>query len=199
MNMKRLAAACLFAGALAGCMLPETIDAKIELDGYHYQANIKSRVVSTDALKVILNGQELTEHMEERLRAEEKGAAEQRGYKQFNYVRNGRYEAVVEVAGDLDKPDAAIGFPFTRSDTRNNNNFLTIERMTDGSVEVKTAKLSDKMKQDLPRLGFAPTGPIEIKVSGQVLVSNAAERSGNTHRWKFSSWNDYVYLKVAVP
>lgn len=199
MRAKTLAAVFLLATGLGGCLLPETIDARIELDGYHYRANIKSRVVSSDALKVIVNGQTLTEQMDERLRAEEKGASEQRGYKQFTYVKNGRYDAVVELTGDLAKPGAAVGFPFTRTDVVNNNNFLTIERKPDGTVEIRTPQIPAKAQQELAKAGFAPTGPIEVNVSGKVLESNAPEKAGNTHRWKFSSWNDYVYLKVAAP
>jgi len=199
MNIRTFAAVCLLAGGLAGCMLPETIDTRIELDGYRYQMDIRSRVVSSDALKVTVNGRELTEQMEDRLRAEEKGAAEQRGYKQFKYAGKGRYDAIVAVAGDLAKPEAAIGFPFTRSDTANSNNYLTIERQADGSVEVRTPQLSEKTKENLGKARFAPSGTIEVKFAGKVLESNATEKTATAHRWKISSWNDYVYLKVAVP
>jgi hypothetical protein len=182
-------------------MLPETIDASIDLDGYRYRMAVKARVVATEALRVLAKGGELTAAMETSLRAEEARALKEPGYTQFTYQGKGRYDAATEITGELTRPGASIGFPFTRAD-RKADNFLIIGRLPDGTIEVASATIPDGVKQSLTRAGITPSGTVEIKVTGRVLDSNATEppkSPGEPYRWKITSWNDFVFLKVAAP
>jgi hypothetical protein len=199
--LKKLVLACLLATLLSGCMLPETIDAKIELDGYHYRLAVKSRVIATEALKALTLGQELSPSMEASLRAEEARALKEPGYTRFTYLGQGRYDAVVELSGELTKPGASIGFPYTQPD-RKNGNFLIVERRMDGTVEVRSTKVTEHTKQDFAKANVTPSGSVQVTVAGKVLDSNATEKPsspGAPYRWKISSWDDAVFLKIAAP
>jgi hypothetical protein len=200
-TLKTLIVACLLAVSLAGCMLPETIDAKIELNGYHYRIAMKSRVVATEALRIAMRGQELTAKMEDRLRAKALRALQAPGYTRFDYVGRGCYDTAAELSGELAKPGASIGFPFTQPD-RKADNFLTVERLDDGTVEVKSLRIPEQTKRSLLKAGLTPSGTIEVKITGTVIENNATETpkaAGDPYRWTISSWNDVVLLRVASP
>jgi hypothetical protein len=199
LSRARNAAAAIAVGVLlTGCLVPETVDANIELEGYKYDMRVETRLADPRVVKAIVDGHVLTEQEEDRMRAEERKAARMSGFESFTYAGEGRFVLVVNLTGELDASGPAIGVPNTRARSQADN-FLSIRRMDDGTIEVSTPEISDRARADLDQLGIVPKGTVAVTVSGTVIETNASETPGffgGAYRWNISSWDDRVFLKV---
>ncbi|MEO9900418.1 MAG: hypothetical protein ABJF28_06440, partial [Nisaea sp.] len=112
---------------LTGCLVPETIDADVAINGYSYEMNVSSRLGYARALQVLADGKTLSEKDEAELRSEERKSEGMPGFQTFKYVGDGRYDLVIQLDGSLAENGTAIGIPNTKTKSRKNN-FLTIQR-----------------------------------------------------------------------
>ena len=199
LSLARNAAAAIAVGVLlTGCLVPETIDASIVLEGYEYDMRVETRLTDPRVVKVLADGHVLTEQEEDRMRAEEPKAARMPGFESFTYGGEGRFDLVVKLTGELDANGTAIGVPNTRARSQADN-FLSIRRVDDGTIEVSTPEIPDRAREDLDQLGIVPKGTVAVTVSGTVIETNADETPGffgGAYRWNISSWDDRVFLKV---
>ena len=132
------------------------------------------------------------------MRTEEGKAARMPGFESFTYAGEGRFDLVVKLTGELDANGSAIGVPNTRAKSQADN-FLSIRRVDDGTIEVSTPEIPDRAREDLDQLGIVPKGTVAVTVSGTVIETNADETPGffgGAYRWNISSWDDRVFLKV---
>ena len=198
-SLARNAAAAIAVGVLlTGCLVPETIDANIVLEGYEYDMRVETRLADPRVVKALAGGHLLTEQEEGRMRAEEVKAARMPGFESFTYAGEGRFDLVVNLTGELDASGSAIGIPNTRAKSQADN-FLSIRRMDDGTIEVSTPAIPDRARADLDQLAVVPSGTVTVSVSGTVIETNADETPGflgGAYRWNISSWDDRVFLKV---
>ena len=75
-SLARNAAAAIAIGVLlTGCLVPETIDANIVLEGYEYDMRVETRLAAPRVVKALADGHVFTEQEEDRMRAEEREAA----------------------------------------------------------------------------------------------------------------------------
>lgn len=199
LSLARNAAAAIAVGVLlTGCLVPETIDANIVLEGYEYDMRVETRLADPRVVKALAGGHLLTEQEEGRMRAEEVKAARMPGFESFTYAGEGRFDLVVNLTGELDASGSAIGIPNTRAKSQADN-FLSIRRMDDGTIEVSTPAIPDRARADLDQLAVVPSGTVTVSVSGTVIETNADETPGflgGAYRWNISSWDDRVFLKV---
>ena len=192
------AAAIAVALLLTGCLVPETIDANVVLEGYEYDMRVKTRLADPRVVNVLADGHVLTEQEEDRMRAEERKAARMPGFESFTYAGGGRFELVVNLTGELDASGSAVGVPNTRAKSQADN-FLSIRRMDDGTLEVSTPEIPDRARAELDQIAVVPNGTVTVTVTGTVIETNADETPwffGGAYRWKISSWDDRVFLKV---
>jgi hypothetical protein len=199
LSLARNAAAAIAVGVLlTGCLVPETIDANIVLEGHEYEMRVETRLADPRVVKALAGGHLLTEQEEGRMRAEEVKAARVPGFERFTYAGEGRFDLVVNLTGELDASGSAIGVPNTRAKSQADN-FLSIRRMDDGTIEVSTPAIPDRARADLDQLAVVPSGTVTVSVSGTVIETNADETPGflgGAYRWNISSWDDRVFLKV---
>lgn len=197
-SLARNAAAAIAVGViLTGCLVPETIDANIVLEGYEYDMRVETRLADPRVVKAIADGHAFTDQEEDRLRAEEGKAARMPGFESFAYAGAGRFDLVVNLTGELDTNRSAIGVPNTQAKSQADN-FLSIRRMDDGTIEVSTPAIPDRARADLDQLGIVPSGTVTVTVSGTVIETTASETPGlfgGAYRWNISSWDDRVFLK----
>jgi hypothetical protein len=198
-SLARNAAGAIAVGVLlTGCLVPETIVASIVLEGYKYDMRVETRLADPRVVKALADGQVLTEPEEDRMRAEERKAARMPGFESFTYAGGGRFELVVNLTGELDASGSAIGVPNTRA-TSQADNFLSIRRMDDGTIEVSTPEIQERARAELDQVAILPNGTLTVNVSGTVIETNADETPGffgGAYRWNISSWDDRVFLKV---
>ena len=70
-SLARNAAAAIAVGVLlAGCLVPETIDANVVLEGYEYDMRVESRLADPRVVEALADGHVLREQEEDRMRAE---------------------------------------------------------------------------------------------------------------------------------
>lgn len=198
-SLARNAAAAIAVGVLlTGCLVPETIDANIVLEGYEYDMRVETRLADPRVAKALADGHVLTEQEEDRMRAEERKAARMPGFQRFTYAGEGRFNLVVNLIGELDASGSAIGVPNTRAKSQADN-FLSIRRMDDGTIEVSTPEIPERARAELDQIAIVPNGTLTVTVSGTVIETNADETPGSfggAYRWNISSWDDRVFLKV---
>ena len=198
-SLARNATAAIAVGVLlTGCLVPETIDANIVLEGYEYDIRMETRLADPRIVKALADGHVPTKQEEDRMRAEERKAARMPGLESFTYAGEGRFDLVVNLTGELDASGSAIGVPNTRAKSQADN-FLSIRRVDDGTIEVSTPEIPDRAREDLDQLGIVPKGTVAVTVSGTVIETNADETPGffgGAYRWNISSWDDRVFLKV---
>lgn len=198
-SLARNAAAAIAVGALlAGCLVPETIDANIVLERYKYDIRVETSLADPRIVKALADGHVLTDQEEDRMRAEERKAARMPGFESFTYAGGGRFELVVNLTGELDASGSAIGVPNTRAKSQADN-FLSIRLMDDGTVEVSSPEIPVRVRADLDQIAIVPSGTVTVTVSGTVIETNADETPGffgGAYRWNISSWDDRVFLKV---
>lgn len=183
---------------LTGCLVPETIDANISLEGYNYDMRVETRLADPRVVKAVADGHVFTEQEEDRMRAEERKAARMPGFEGFTYAGEGRFDLVVNLTGELDATGSAIGVPNTRAKSQADN-FLSIRRMDDGTVEVSSPEIPVHARAELDQIAIVPNGTVTVYVSGTVIETNADETPGffgGVYRWNISSWDDRVFLKV---
>lgn len=199
LSLARNAAAAIVVGVLlTGCLVPETIDANIVLEGYAYDMRVETRLADPRAIKAIADGNILTEQEEDRMRAEEHKAARMPGFEGFTYAGEGRFDLVVNLTGELVASGSAMGVPNTRAKSQADN-FLSIRRMDDGTLEVSTPEIAERARTELGQIAIVPSGTVAVTVTGTVIETNADETLGffgGTYRWNISSWDDRVFLKV---
>ena len=94
LSFARNAAATMVAVLLTGCLVPETIDANIVLEGYEYDMRVETRLAHPHAIKAIADGHVFIE--EDRMRAEE-GKAPDARLESFAYAGEGRFDLVVKL------------------------------------------------------------------------------------------------------
>ncbi|WP_404406891.1 hypothetical protein [Pelagibacterium halotolerans] len=200
-SISRLAAA-VSAGALAlllsGCLVPETVDANIALDGYAYDIEVETRLADPRAIQALAEGHVFTEAEEDRMRAQEERAAVMPGFERFTYVGEGRYDLIVNLEGDLTSGRSVLGVPNTRARGQSDN-FLTVKLLEDGIIEVSFPEIPDNARSQLGQLGIVPRGHVSVTTTGNVLEQNADEEPGlfgSAYVWNISSWDDRVLLKV---
>jgi len=198
-SLARNAAAAIAVGVLlTGCLVPETVDANIVLEGYKYDMRVETRLADPRVGNALADGHVLTEQEEDRMRAEERKAARMAGFQRFAYAGEGRFELVVNLTGELDASRSAIGVPNTRAKSQTDN-FLSIRRMGDGTIEVSTPEIPDRARAELDQIAIVPNGMVAVTVTGTVIETNADETPGffgGAYRWNISSWDDRVFLKV---
>ena len=200
-SLPRNAAAAIAVGVLlSGCLVPETIDATIVLEEYKYDMHVETHLADPRVVKALADGHVLTEQEEDRMRAEERKAARMPGFERFTYAGEGRFDLLVNLTGELDASGSAIGVPNTRAKSQADN-FLSIRRMDDGTIEVSTPEIPNLARADLDQLGIVLNGTltVTVTVSGAVIETNADETPGffdGAYRWNISSWDDRVFLKV---
>ena len=198
-SLARNAAAATAVGVLlTGRLVPETIDARIVLEGYKYEMRVDTRLADPRAVKAIAEGHVFTEQEEDRMRVEERKAARMPGFESFTYAGEGRFDLVVNLTGELDADGSAIGIPNTRAKSQADN-FLSIRRMDDGTIEVSTPEIPVRARAELDQIAIVPNGTVTVTVSGTVIETNADETPGffgRAYRWNISSWDDRVFLKV---
>jgi hypothetical protein len=71
--------------------------------------------------------------------------------------------------------------------------------MDDGTIEVSTPEIPERARAELDQSAIVPNGTLTVTVSGMVIETNADETPGffgGAHRWKISSWDDPVFLKL---
>jgi hypothetical protein len=194
-----LVPAMLAAGLLTGCLVPETFQIKVDLDGYKYHLTADGRIADARALAAIVKGQAITPQDEEAMATEAKATTDMPGFKHFEYVGQGRFDLAVDLAGSLERPDQAIGFPDTKAQKRSVN-FISVERMEDGTIEVRSPKINTKMLQDLNQLGTKPTGALIVHTSEKVIETNADDKpgffGGGDYSWNINSWDKSVFIKI---
>ena len=198
-SLARNAAAAIAIGVLlTGCLVPETIDANIVLDGYEYDIRVETRLADPRIVKALADGHVPTKQEEDRMRAEERKATRMPGFESFTYAGGGRFDLVVNLTGELDASGSAIGVPNTRAKSQADN-FLSIRRMDDGTVEVSSPEIPVRARAELDQIAIVPNGTLTVTVSGMVIETNADETPGffgGSYRWNISSWDDRVFLKV---
>ncbi|KKB07166.1 hypothetical protein VE25_19215 [Devosia geojensis] len=197
-SLARNAAAIAVGVLLAGCLAPETIDANIVLEGYKYDMRVETRLADPRAVNAIADGHVFTEQEEDRMRAEERKAARMPGFEGFTYAGEGRFDLVVKLTGELDASGSAIGVPNTRAKSQADN-FLSIRRIDDGTIEVSTPEIPERARAELGQIAIVPNGTVAVTVTGTVIETNADETPGffgGAYRWNISSWDDRVFLKV---
>ncbi|CAG0950771.1 MAG: hypothetical protein F9K19_09565 [Rhizobiaceae bacterium] len=198
-SLARNSAAAIAIGVLlTGCLVPETIDANIALEGYKYDMRVETRLADPRALKALAVGHVFTKQEEDRMWTEEGKAARMPGFESFTYAGEGRFDLVVELTGELDANGSAIGVPNTRAKSQTDN-FLSIRRMDDGTIEVSTPEIPDRARVELDQIAIVPNGTLTVTVFGTVIETNADETPGflgGAYRWNISSWDDRVFLKV---
>lgn len=198
-SLARNAAAAIAVGVLlTGCLVPETINASIVLEGYTYDMRVETRLADPRVVKALADGHVFTEQEEDRMRAEERKAARMPGFESFTYAGGGRFELVVNLSGELDASGSAIGVANTRAKSQSDN-FLSIRRVEDGTIEVSTPEIPDRARAELDQFGIVPKGTVAVTVSGTVIETNSDETPGffgGTYRWTITSWDDRVFLKV---
>ena len=97
-SLARNATAAIAVGVLlTGCLVPETIDANIVLEGYEYDLRVETRLADPRVVKALADGHVLTEQEEDRMRAEERKAARMPGFERFTYAGEGRFDLVVKL------------------------------------------------------------------------------------------------------
>ena len=106
------------------------------------------------------------------------------------------------VAGDevltIKQVAAELGVPNTRAKSQADN-FLSIRRMDDGTIEVGTPEIPVRARAELDQIAIVPNVTVTGTVSGTVIETNADETPGffgGSYRWNISSWDDRVFLKV---
>ena len=132
------------------------------------------------------------------MRVEERKAARMPGFERFAYAGEGRFDLVVDLSGELDASRSAIGVPNTLAKPQADN-FLTIRRMDDGTIEVSTPEIPERARAELDQIAIVPNGTVAVTVTGTVIENNADETPGffgGAYRWNISSWDDRVFLKV---
>lgn len=190
---------------LTGCLVPETIDADVAINGYSYEMNVSSRLGYTRALKVLADGKTLSEKDEAELRSEERKSEGMPGFQTFKYVGDGRYDLVIQLDGSLAENGTAIGIPNTKTKSRKNN-FLTIQRTEDGLMTISSPQIGDEMRKQLESFGIVPKGNVQVTVkSGKVLDHNAKNQSGlfgtfvgsdPKYSWDIHSWADRIFISI---
>ena len=150
-SLARNATAAIAVGVLlTGCLVPETIDANIVLEGYEYDLRVETRLADPRVVKALADGHVLTEQEEDRMKSQA-------------------------------------------------DNFLSIRRMGDGTIEVSTPEIPVRARAELDQIAIVPNGTLTVTVSGTVIETNADETPGffgGSYRWNISSWDDRVFLKV---
>ena len=144
---RNAAATIAVAVLLAGCLVPETIDANIVLEGYEYDIRMETRLADPRVVKALADGHVPTKQEEDRMRAEERKATRMPGFESFTYAGGGRFELVVNLTSELDASGSAIGVPNTRAKSQADN-FLSIRRMDDGTVEVSSPEIPVSVRSD---------------------------------------------------
>lgn len=195
----RFAPAMLAAVLLTGCPVPEIFQIKVELNGYKFHLTANSRIADARTLAAIVKGQAITPRDEQAMATEAKATTDIPGFKLFEYVGQGHFDLAVDLAGLLERPGQAVGFPDTKAQKRNGN-YITVERMEDGTIEVRSPKINAKMLQDLSRLSTRPTGTLILHTTDKVIETNADDRpgffGGGDYSWKVNSWDRSVLIRI---
>lgn len=183
---------------LTGCLAPETINADITTDGYDYTLRVESTVADPRAVMAAAEGR-LTEQDDEGARRMAANDADMPGFERLEYIGEGRFELVVNLAGTLES-DQGVGFPNTRGGLRNDN-YLRIERLDDGTIEISSPEIPAQNLAQLEELPFKPTGTVRITPAptDRVLEHNADRAPAMLDRaylWNVDSWEDRVFIKI---
>ncbi|MDF1598257.1 hypothetical protein PZ895_00505, partial [Mesorhizobium sp. YIM 152430] len=83
---------------LTGCLAPEKIDADITTDGYDYTMRVESTLAEPRAVMAAAEGR-LTEQDEAGAQRMAANDADMPGFERFEYIGEGRFELVVNLAG----------------------------------------------------------------------------------------------------
>ncbi|MDF1600354.1 hypothetical protein PZ895_11345, partial [Mesorhizobium sp. YIM 152430] len=121
------------------------------------------------------------------------------GFERFEYIGEGRFELVVNLAGTLEDGQAT-GFPNTRG--RQNDNYLRIVRLEDGTLEISSPEIPAQNLAQLEQLPFKPIGTVRITPAptDRVLEHNADRAPAMLDRaylWNVDSWEDRIFIKIA--
>lgn len=185
---------------LTGCLAPETINADIETDGYAYTLRVESTVADPRAVMAAAEGR-LTAQDDEGAQRMAANDADMPGFERFEYVGEGRFDLVVNLSGTLDAGGPGIGFPNTRAGA-GNDNYLMIERLEDGTIEISSPDIPESNLAQLNQLPFKPTGTVQVTPapSDRVLEHNADRAPALLDRayvWNLDSWEDRIFIKIA--
>lgn len=185
---------------LSGCLAPEKIDAEISIDGYAYTISVDGTLAEPRAVMAAEAGQ-LTERDEEGGHRMAADGADMPGFQRFEYIGEGRFALVVELAGSLDRAGQTVGFPNTRS-TGLNDNYLRIIRHDDGMIEVSTPEIPASSLENLNQLPIRPTGTVRVTpaATDTVIEHNGDRAPGFLDRayvWNIDKWEDRIFIKIA--
>jgi hypothetical protein len=180
---------------LTGCLAPETINADITTDGSAYTLRIESIVAEPRAVMAAAEGRLSAQDDEgARMAAND---ADMPGFERFEYVGEGRFELVVDLAGKLAQGES-VGFPNTRA---NADNYLRVERLEDGTIEISTPEVPASNIAQLNQLPFKPTGTVRVTpaATDRVLDHNADRAPAlldRAYMWNVEAWEDRIFIKI---
>lgn len=182
---------------LTGCVAPETINADITTDGSAYTLRIESTVADPRAVMAATEGR-LSTQDDEGARRMATNDADMPGVERFEYVGEGRFELVVDLAGMLAEGES-VGFPNTRSNT---DNYLRLERLVDGTIEISSPEVPASNLAQFNKLPFQPSGTVRVTPAptDRVLDHNADRAPAMLDRayvWNLESWEDRIFIRIA--
>lgn len=181
---------------LTGCLAPETINADISTDGSAYTLHIESTVADPRAVIAAAEGQ-LSAEDDAGARRMAANDADMPGFQRFEYVGEGRFELVVDLAGTLAEGES-VGFPNTRTDT---DNYLRLARLEDGTIEISSPEVPASNLAQLNELPFEPSGVVRVTPApnDRVLEHNADRAPAMLDRayvWNIESWEDRISIRI---
>ncbi|WP_157928967.1 hypothetical protein [Pararhizobium haloflavum] len=123
--------------------------------------------------------------------------ADMPGFERFEYIGEGRFELVVDLAGTLAEGES-IGFPNTRTNT---DNYLRLERLEDGTIEISSPEIPANNLAQLEQLPFTPTGTVRVTpaANDRVLDHNADRAPAMLDRayvWNVEAWEDRIFIRI---
>ena len=184
---------------LSGCLAPEKIDAEITTDGCAYALAVDSILADPRAVMAAAEGR-LSAQDEEGAYRMAANDSDMPGFQRFDYVGEGRFALVVQLTGALDEPGVTVGFPNTRSQNPSDN-FLRMQRLDDGMIEISTPEIPARRLEDLNRLPFRPSGTVRITPAAtDMVIDQNADRSpaflDRAYVWNIENWEDRIFIKI---
>ncbi|MFG1298052.1 hypothetical protein V5F50_19860 [Xanthobacter sp. V13C-7B] len=189
--------AALLCSALGGCLLPEKMKVDVTLNNSEYRMQAAGVLFDPGYVKAARDGRVFSEAEEARMAKQAESGSRMPGYGKVAYEGRGRFAVSIDLTGTLGGEKRAVGLPDTRK-SEAGRNYLEIERQPDGAVVVRSAKVSERVEEQVQSLKVPLDVEVSVTTANVVAENNADRHEGNTYYWRLKSLRDVVFLRTSA-